>query len=134
MPVEWSGWGPQLLLELDRGSATPLRTQVEQHLRAAIRAGRIAAGERLPSSRALAAHLGLSRGLIQDCFAQLQAEGYLTSQVGSATRVAGAASGPRPALARSPAPAGAPPLIADFQSGVPDLRLAPRQDWAWAVA
>src|SRR4051812_14248670 len=103
MAIEWSGWGPQLLLELDRGSATPLRSQVEHHLRAAIRSGRLAAGERLPSSRALAAHLSLSRGLIQDCYAQLQAEGYLTSHVGSATRVAAGASFERPAPARSAA-------------------------------
>jgi GntR family transcriptional regulator/MocR family aminotransferase len=135
MPVEWSGWSPQLLIELDRGSATPLRSQLEAHLRAAIRAGRLAAGERLPSSRVLAAHLGLSRGLIQDCFAQLQAEGYLTAQLGSATRVAQAAAGPRPAPARVPAAqAAGVPLVADFQSGVPDLRLAPRADWAWAVS
>lgn len=131
MAIEWSGWGPQLLLTLDRASATPLRAQVEHHLRAAIRDGRLTAGERLPSSRALAAHLGLSRGLVQDCYAQLQAEGYLTAHVGSATRVATAASR-TPARAR-PAPAEKTPLIADFSSGVPDLRGAPRQDWAWAV-
>jgi GntR family transcriptional regulator / MocR family aminotransferase len=133
MAIEWAGWAPQLLIELDRGSATPLRSQVEQFLRAAIRAGRLAAGERLPSSRALAGHLGLSRGLIQDCYTQLQAEGYLTAHAGSATRVAAAAAGPRPALARPPA-ASVPALVADFPSGVPDLRLAPRQDWAWAVS
>jgi GntR family transcriptional regulator/MocR family aminotransferase len=91
MTIEWAGWGPQLLLELDRESRTPLKSQVEQHLRAAIRAGRLAAGERLPSSRALAGHLGLSRGLVQECYAQLQAEGYLTAHTGSATRVAQAA-------------------------------------------
>lgn len=132
MAIEWAGWGPQLLLALDRESGTPLKSQVEHHLRAAIRDGRLAGGERLPSSRALAGHLGLSRGLIQECYAQLQAEGYLTAHTGSATRVAGQASGktrPETPLRKS----SAPPLIADFQSGVPDLRLAPRQDWAWAV-
>ena len=132
MAIEWAGWAPELLIELDRGSATPLRAQVEQFLRTAIRTSRLAAGERLPSSRALAGHLGLSRGLIQDAYAQLQAEGYLTSHPGSATRVAATAAGARPALVRRRA-ASAPALIADFQSGVPDLRLAPRQDWAWAV-
>jgi GntR family transcriptional regulator/MocR family aminotransferase len=133
--VEWSGWSPQLLIELDRGAATPLRSQLEAHLRTAVQTGRLAAGERLPSSRVLANHLGLSRGLIQDCYAQLQAEGYLTAHLGSATRVAPAAAGPRPAPARVPAAAAAGvPLIADFQSGVPDLRLAPREDWAWAVS
>ncbi|WP_030436872.1 PLP-dependent aminotransferase family protein [Actinoplanes subtropicus] len=132
MAIEWAGWGPQLLLELDRTSATPLRSQVERHLRAAIRAGRLAAGERLPSSRALASNLGLSRGVIQECYAQLQAEGYLTAHTGSATRVA------HTTVAKSPQSSGkqpraAAPLVADFRSGVPDLRLVPRQDWSWAI-
>jgi GntR family transcriptional regulator/MocR family aminotransferase len=134
MAIEWSGWGPQLLLELDRASGMPLKSQVEQHLRAAIRDGRLAAGERLPSSRALATHLGLSRGLIQECYAQLQAEGYLTAHTGAATRVAPTAAGTTPEISGERAAKPAAPLIADFPSGVPDLRLAPRQDWAWAVA
>lgn len=129
MPVEWSGSGPQLLLALDRSA--PLRAQVETQLRAAIQAGRLVAGERMPSSRALAAYLGVSRGLIQDCYAQLQAEGYLTAHAGSATRVATTVTA-RPAPATSTVPPRAH-LIADFPSGVPDLGLAPRADWAWAV-
>ena len=88
MPIEWAGWSPELLLPLARGSATPLRTQLEHGLREAIRAGRLGEGERLPSSRHLAASLGVSRGLVQECYGQLQAEGYLTSRGGSATRVA----------------------------------------------
>jgi GntR family transcriptional regulator/MocR family aminotransferase len=135
MAVEWSGSSPHLLIELDREAPTPLRTQLENQLRDAIRTGRLGAGERLPSSRAMAAHLRLSRGLIQDCYAQLQAEGYLTAHNGSATRVAAAATAPRPSPSPAPVPAPAPGprLIADFASGVPDLRLAPREDWAWAV-
>ena len=138
MPVEWSGSGPQLLITLDRTLSTPLRVQVEGQLRDAIQSGRLAAGERVPSSRALATYLGLSRGVVQDCYAQLQAEGYLSSRGGSATRVAATATGPRPSAtpsaAASPAPAPGPPrLIASFESGVPDLGLAPRADWAWAV-
>jgi len=133
MSVDWSGSGPQLLISLDRSVATPLRVQVEGQLRDAIQSGRLAAGERVPSSRALATYLGLSRGVVQDCYAQLQAEGYLSSRGGSATRVAATASGPRPSAA-APAPAVRPPrLIANFESGVPDLGLAPRADWAWAV-
>ena len=133
MPVEWSGSGPQFLIQLDRDARIPLRVQVEGQLRAAIQAGRLAAGERVPSSRALATYLGLSRGVIQDCYAQLQAEGYLSSRGGSATRVAATASGPRPEAPPPPAPAYGPGLIASFESGVPDLGLVPRDDWAWAV-
>ncbi len=88
MPVEWSGLSPELLLTLDREAVEPLRSQLERQIRDAIRSGRLAVGERLPSSRALARELGLSRGLVQDCYGQLQAEGYLSADLGSATRVA----------------------------------------------
>ncbi len=149
MPVEWSGSGPELLVELDRSRGSdvrPLRAQVEHQLRAAIQSGRLAGGERLPSSRELAAQLGLSRGLIQEAYAQLQAEGYLSARGGSATRVAPSSTG-RPAAdpTRSPdlRPGSSPPPmpsdatrrypVANFESGVPDLGLAPREEWAWAV-
>ena len=129
MPVEWSGLGPELPLAVARDTAEPLRAQLERQLRDAIRDGRLAVGERLPSSRELAGGLGLSRGLVQDCYAQLQAEGYQATRVGSATRVAAGAAGvPPPA----PTPAAAR-LTVDFASGVPDLASFPRADWAWAV-
>jgi GntR family transcriptional regulator/MocR family aminotransferase len=55
----------------------------------------------------------------------------VTSQIGSATRVA---AGARPAPAASlPEPVSPPRLIADFRSGVPDLGSFPRDDWAWAT-
>ena len=147
MAIKWSGLGPELLLELDRSSTRPLRAQLEAALRDAIRTGRIAGDERLPSSRALARELGVSRGLVQECYSQLLSEGYLTSHPGSATRVATGArsAAPRPAptvpapARAGPAPAGpapaapARPLIANFRSGVPDLASFPRADWAWAV-
>ena len=135
MAIQWSGLGPDLLLRLDRDGDRPLRSQLETGLRDAIRDGRLQAGERLPSSRELARELGVSRGLVQECYGQLLSEGYLDSRVGSATRVAPRAypvpgSGP----ARRPArPASAPRLIADFRSGVPDLASFPRGDWVWAM-
>src|SRR5580693_6261507 len=88
MAIEWSGLSPGLLVRLDRSAGQPLRAQLEASLRDAIRAGRLRAGERLPSSRELAHALGVSRGMVQDCYGQLLAEGYLTSRTGSATRVA----------------------------------------------
>ncbi|HEX6857639.1 MAG TPA: PLP-dependent aminotransferase family protein [Streptosporangiaceae bacterium] len=88
MTIQWSGLSPELLLPLDRNSGQPLRTQLEGGLREAIRTGRLPVGERLPSSRELAREIGVSRGLVQECYAQLIAEGYLESRVGSATRVA----------------------------------------------
>jgi GntR family transcriptional regulator/MocR family aminotransferase len=131
MAIQWSGLGPDLLLQLDRGRGQPLRSQLEAALRDAIRDGRLQGGERLPSSRELARELGVSRGLVQECYNQLLAEGYLTSQVGSATRVAAGAHA-APARQR-PGPVPPPRLIADFRSGVPDLSSFPRGDWVWAT-
>jgi GntR family transcriptional regulator / MocR family aminotransferase len=129
--VDWSGLASEVLLTLDRGRSVPLRAQLEDQFRQAIRSGRLGVGDRVPSSRALAAALGLSRGLVQECYAQLQAEGYLVTRGGSATRVARAAT--RAGQAPSPPPPPPPLLVADFRSGVPDLASAPREDWTWAV-
>ncbi len=141
MAIQWSGLGPELLLRLDRDSDQPLRSQLETGLRDAIRDGRLQAGERLPSSRELARELGVSRGLVQECYGQLLSEGYLDSRVGSATRVALCAyPGAYPVrghdgggLAQTAGASPMPRLIADFRSGVPDLSSFPRGDWVWAM-
>ncbi len=130
MAVEWTGLGPELLLRLERTQSESLRSQLEQQLRQAIRSGRLRAGERLPSSRALAIELGVSRGLVLDCYRQLQAEGYLTSRGGSATRVAAAAQ-PLPTASATVVPTER--LVVDFMPGLPDLTSFPRRDWAWAM-
>jgi GntR family transcriptional regulator/MocR family aminotransferase len=68
---------------------------------------------------------------VQECYAQLLAEGYLSARTGSGTRVAAGAAhdgpGPVAALAR------APRLDVDFRLGVPDLTSFPRRDWMWAM-
>ncbi|MFJ6083352.1 PLP-dependent aminotransferase family protein [Streptomyces sp. NPDC092369] len=131
MPVQWAGLSPEVLLAVDRDGGERLCAQLERQLRDAIRSGRLQAGERLPSSRELARELGLSRGLVQDCYAQLQAEGYLVTRVGSATRVAACAQVRRapetPRLGPTPHP------LADFRHGVPDLGSFPVSDWLWAT-
>src|SRR5581483_304049 len=74
--------------------------------------------------------------MVQECYGQLLAEGYLTSRTGSATRVAGIRERPAPvsSLTSGPARQGLDrALIADFAVGVPDLSSFPRSDWAWAV-
>jgi GntR family transcriptional regulator/MocR family aminotransferase len=124
--------GPELLLALDRSRDEPLRVQLERELRDAIRSGRLAAGERLPSSRALAAELGLSRGLVLECYGQLQAEGFLSSRSGSATRVAANAVAPSERPER-PTESPGSRLAVDFRAGVTDLTSFPRRDWAWAL-
>ena len=130
MSVDWSGLGPDLLLSLDRERAQPLGAQLQHELREAIRSGRLVAGERLPSSRQLAQELGVSRGLVLDCYLQLQAEGFLSARSGSGTRVAaGAYRAPEPPRA----PVAPRPARIAFAPGVPDLTSFPREDWLWAL-
>lgn len=81
-----------LLLDLDAAPGTTLRRRAEHALREAVRSGRLAPGTRLPSTRALAAQLGVSRGVVVEAYAQLAAEGYLVTRRGGGTTV-GAASG-----------------------------------------
>jgi GntR family transcriptional regulator / MocR family aminotransferase len=118
---------PEVLVVLRRGEG-PLHVQLETQLREAVRAGRLAAGERLPGSRALAAELGVSRGVVVEAYDQLAAEGYLVARHGAAPRVAA-----RAVAAEPPGPAAA--AVAprwDLRPGTPDLALFPRAAWAAA--
>ncbi len=81
----------------------------------------------MPSSRALARDLGVTRGLIVECYTQLQAEGYLTARPGAGTAVA-AVGTVSPSRSDPPEPIGAPPW--DFRPGRPDPGMFPRRDWA----
>ena len=100
-----------LILELDERSEQPLHRQVYAGLRAAILAGRVAPGQRLPSTRALAERLGVSRATVTLGYEQLASEGYLEAVRGSGTCVGRqlpddllrAAAGRRKPLARGTA-------------------------------
>ncbi|MFI8189536.1 PLP-dependent aminotransferase family protein [Streptomyces sp. NPDC085946] len=114
-------------------ASAPARTRgrsLQAALREAVRSGRLAPGTRLPSSRDLAADLGVSRGLITEAYEQLTAEGYLRSGRGAGTWVGGAVRAARPP-ARDLAPR-SPGARVDFVSGTPDLALFPRSAWAAA--
>jgi GntR family transcriptional regulator/MocR family aminotransferase len=74
-------------MQLDRNTETPLHRQLYEGLRGAILAGGLPAGGRLPSSRTLAAELGVARATAVEAFEQLLAEGYLEGKVGSGTYV-----------------------------------------------
>lgn len=75
------------LLTLDHSSSTPLYRQICQNLREAITDGILPSGTRLPSSRALADDLGVSRNTVVNAFDQLRSEGYVESRVGAGTFV-----------------------------------------------
>ncbi|WDV56725.1 PLP-dependent aminotransferase family protein [Streptomyces coeruleorubidus] len=114
-------------------ASAPARTRgrsLQAALREAVRSGRLAPGTRLPSSRDLAADLGVSRGLITEAYEQLTAEGYLRSGRGAGTWVGSAVRAARP-RAHDLAPR-SPGARANFVPGTPDLSLFPRSAWAAA--
>ncbi|MFI2508140.1 PLP-dependent aminotransferase family protein [Streptomyces sp. NPDC018972] len=127
-PAASSAW--ELLLPAASAPARARGRSLQAALREAVRSGRLAPGTRLPSSRDLAADLGVSRGLITEAYEQLTAEGYLRSGRGSGTWVGAAVRAARPrALDLAPRTPGA---RADFVPGTPDLSLFPRAAWAAA--
>ncbi|WP_395362794.1 PLP-dependent aminotransferase family protein [Streptomyces sp. YH02] len=109
MANEWATFGADLHLEL-RGPR--LRAGLMDALREAVRSGRLEAGTRLPSSRSLAADLGMARNTVADAYAELVAEGWLTARQGSGTRVARRAD-PRRADPRRADPRRADPRRAE---------------------
>src|SRR5690348_3664998 len=128
-PFEWSNSDVDLLLELRRGHG--LRDGIEAGLRDAIRSGRLAAGTRLPASRALARDLGISRGTVVQAYGQLTAEGWITSRRGSGTVVAAdAASEAPPGALREPQPTR---WRFDLRPGRPDVTSFPRAAWLRAL-
>ena len=69
-------------------TSRPLYQQLYEGVRAAILAGQLAGGARLPSTRALADELGVSRSTVVNAFDQLLAEGYIYGVRGSGSYVA----------------------------------------------
>src|SRR5687768_14520044 len=72
---------------VDRRQATPLHRQIYEQWRTGILGGRFSAGDRMPSTRELAASLRVSRATVATAYDQLMAEGYLDTQHGSGTFV-----------------------------------------------
>lgn len=118
--------GAGLLVDLDRHRDLPLHEQIERAIRDGVREGKLAAGTRLPSSRSLAAELGVSRGVVSEAYGQLVAEGYLLTRQGAPVRVARTV---RPARPREPAASLLPSYRYHFDPGLPDLAAFPRDRW-----
>jgi GntR family transcriptional regulator/MocR family aminotransferase len=148
----------ELPLAASRSDLVPLATQIAGQLRVALAEGRLAAGERLPASRALAAELGVSRTVINGAYAQLFAEGWIEGRHGSGTYVADGAPGSRAPVTASAtaappdgaAPAGTDPAgryspvapvpgagsAIDLRPGIPWMAGIDRAAWrrAWRTA
>ncbi len=76
------------MIAIDRESEQPLYRQLYEGYRNAIAERRLRGGQRLPSTRALASELGISRIPVLNAFEQLLAEGYFETRPGSGTFVA----------------------------------------------
>ena len=121
-----------LPIVVDRADGGPLAAQVSTQVRAAVTDGVLHAGDRLPSTRDLAATLGVSRTVVTSAYASLFAEGWLEGRHGSGTYVADVAPAPVPASAircarpaeprangESPVPAPGAGSLIELQPGLP---------------
>ncbi|HEV2726800.1 MAG TPA: PLP-dependent aminotransferase family protein, partial [Solirubrobacterales bacterium] len=125
--------GTRELLLPDWNPSRPRRSQLEGGLSTAIREGRLRPDTRLPSTRALAAELGVSRRLVVDAYEQLVAEGHLVARRGSGTKVAPQPPGPpQPAPTQTVEPSPQPGVI-DLFAGAPEAALFPRRAWSRAL-
>jgi GntR family transcriptional regulator/MocR family aminotransferase len=110
-----------------------VRSDLMDAFREAIRTGRLTPGTRLPSSRVLAADLGLGRNTVVRVYSELINEGWLTGLHGSGTEVSQRAAefvGDR----KPPRTPGARPQpVHDLRPGRPDLSSFPRAEWIRAV-
>ncbi|AHH21585.1 putative transcriptional regulator [Nocardia nova SH22a] len=125
----------ELVLSIDRGSGRPLAVQVADELRAAAIAGGLRGGDRLPSSRALARQLGVSRTVVTSAYDQLHAEGWISGRHGSGTYLAATpASAPEHTGVEALSDLGADLL--DLVPGTPCVEAIDRAAWrrAWRAA
>jgi GntR family transcriptional regulator / MocR family aminotransferase len=122
-------WAKSLDLYLDLTGAR-IRSALESALRDAIRDGRLHPGTRLPSSRALAADLGVARNTVAEVYSQLVAAGWLAAQTGAGTSVAARPATPAASTAGTEA---AQQLRYNLRPGVPDVSSFPRREWLAAA-
>ncbi|TFV53281.1 PLP-dependent aminotransferase family protein, partial [Blastococcus sp. TF02A_35] len=121
---------------LDRASRTPLPVQLADALRAATADGTLRPGDRLPSTRELAAALGVSRTVTSAAYDQLLAEGWAGARRGAGTYVLSAV----PPSATAPPHRGGRPAasseLVDLRAGAPCLEVLERGAWrrAWRAA
>jgi GntR family transcriptional regulator/MocR family aminotransferase len=113
---------PDLPITLDRARAEPLAVQLADAVRSAAAGGTLRVGDRLPSTRVLAARLGVSRTVTAAAYEQLHAEGWLAGRHGSGTYVAATPHGPGHDPGRRRAAPSGPAL--------PALDLTPGSSWA----
>lgn len=127
---------PALPLTLDRESPTPLAVQLAEELRAAAGDGRLRSGDRLPSTRALANQLKVSRTVTAAAYEQLHAEGWIAGRHGSGTYVTTEPPGSVRAQPKRARSAAATRSATDLTPGSPWAGGIDRAAWrrAWRAA
>lgn len=120
-------------LDVEKPKDLSLTKYLCEQLRRKILSREVKAGEKLPSSRWLSAELGVSRNSIIEVYEQLSAEGYLESREGSGTYVSDNTYLNDPfdadlSVENETLCASNDDMI-DFNSGIPDLGLFPKDDW-----
>ncbi len=84
----------ELDLRVDRGSGIPLGAQLAEGIRAAVKSGALAPGDRVPSVRELADIAGVNVNTARAVYARLESEGFVRSEQGRGTFVlAGGSTG-----------------------------------------
>jgi GntR family transcriptional regulator / MocR family aminotransferase len=121
----WTSSGLDFLISVGR-SGHGLGAALQQAIRDAIRTARLHPGDPLPSTRALAADLGVARGTVVEAYEQLAAEGWLVARHGLGTRVANLPSAPPPPQE----PPAVPAPRHDLRPGHADPSSFPRQWWS----
>jgi GntR family transcriptional regulator / MocR family aminotransferase len=128
-----------LPLVVDRDAATPLAVQISAQVQASVADGVLRAGDRLPSSRDLAATLGVSRTVVTNAYARLFAEGWLAGRHGSGTYVADVTPPPPGPIARTAAternrvPPPRPVPVPGSQAPAGLIDLQPGISWAEGI-
>lgn len=126
----------------------PIGREVYRQLKELIRCGRLPQGARLPSTRQLAAELGVSRNTVVFAYEELKAENYIVAQVGAGSYVAAARhrgpalQTPRPQSTHRPPALGRSAALAEpgfligrpFEIDLPAIDVFPHRIWARIAA
>ncbi|WP_085273180.1 MULTISPECIES: PLP-dependent aminotransferase family protein [unclassified Pseudomonas] len=125
---------------LEEQSALPLYRQLYDRVLAAVAAGTLSPGDRLPSARAMAKELGVARGTVELAYSLLASEGYLLALGQKGTVInpelqkplseATALPVSSQVIEDAPDSLWRPPQLLPFQMGVPALDAFPRKIWA----
>ena len=132
--ILWGQIMENITLKWEPGGG-PLYEQLYRYFVTEMESGRLREGERLPSKRALRAHLGVSQSTVETAYGLLAAEGYLRSAPRSGYFVSAAAPRARvesaPPAPAAPVPAlPAPPAGPDLSTGAVDTAAFPYASWA----